>query len=64
MILTQQPLGVETTHIKVNTFQLWDRNGTLTFDGHAAIKDGVIGLYDNITGQMFTVPEGKNIYWE
>lgn len=60
---SDQPLGVELTHIKVNTYQLW-KGDELVFDGHAAVKDGVAGLYDNITGQLFTVPAGKNIYFE
>lgn len=37
----------------LNSLEIWDGE-TKVFDGHAAVEDNVIGLYDSITESMFT----------
>lgn len=49
------PLRVNLLQAKIKTFQIWDdEDGNLVFSGRAAKKGDVVGLWDEVSGQMYT----------
>ena len=60
------PLATIYVHvacIKLKSFQIY-RGENLVFDGKAAVLDGVVGLYDSVSGTMVTNPDIGLIYEE
>lgn len=56
-------IHVDIGSVKLKEFKI-TQGGVLVFDGKAAVLDGVVGLYDSVSEQIFTCPNTTMIYDE
>jgi len=52
--MTNYDVNVSVSSWWLQSLEIFDDNGNTVFNGLAALKDGVYGLWDSVTNQMFT----------